>query len=97
MRRFVGELQHVIEAQARIRHFFLGEVHQPRVDAEAMQRRLQVAGELAQVEEQHAFAPLHAASRARLEQRSSPAASASASVAMRRAELVAQSCLSLKS
>ena len=58
MRRFVGQLQHVIEAQPRIRHVFLGEIDQARVDAEALQRRLQIAGELAQLEEQHALAPL---------------------------------------
>ena len=58
MRRFVGEPQHVIEAQPRIRHVLLGEIGQARVDAKALQRRLQVAGELAQIEEQHALAPL---------------------------------------
>jgi hypothetical protein len=58
MRRLVGQTQHVIEAQSRIRNVFLGEIDQARVDTKALQRRLQVASELAQVEEQHAFAPL---------------------------------------
>ena len=58
MRRFARQMQHVIEAQPRIGHIFLCEIDQARVHAEALQSRLQVAGELAQVEEQHALAPL---------------------------------------
>ena len=36
MRRFVRQLQHVIEALPRIRHVLLGEIDQARIDAEAL-------------------------------------------------------------
>src|SRR5688572_5029635 len=41
---FVRQPQHVIEAQPCIRNVFLGEIDQARVDAKALQRRLQIAG-----------------------------------------------------
>ena len=58
MRRLVRQLQHVIQTQPRIGHVLLGEIGQARVHAEALQRGLQIAGELAQIEEQHALATL---------------------------------------
>src|SRR5262245_27596986 len=61
MRRFIRQAQYVIEAQPRIGNVFLREIDQPRVDAKALQSRLQIAGELAQVEEQHALPPLQQA------------------------------------
>ncbi len=52
MSGLVGELQHVREALARVRHFLLGEPREPRILAEAFQRVLQVAREVLQLREQ---------------------------------------------
>jgi hypothetical protein len=49
----------VVETLARVGHLLLGQVHQPRIDTEAIQRRLQVAGQFAQLGEQRAFATVH--------------------------------------
>ncbi len=52
MGRLIGELQYVLQAFARIRHFFLGEAREARVEAEAVEGVLQVAGEVLQLGEQ---------------------------------------------
>jgi hypothetical protein len=57
--RFVGELQHVIEPMLRVRHFFLGKIDQARIDAEALERRLQIGRELAQLTKQFDLATLY--------------------------------------
>ena len=46
LRGLIGELQHVIEALARVRHFFLGEPRQTRVEAKAIQRIPQIEREV---------------------------------------------------
>src|SRR5262245_52179388 len=48
----VGELQYVLQAFARIRHFLLGEAREARVETEAVERGLQVTGEVLQLGEQ---------------------------------------------
>ncbi len=52
MRGLVGELEHVIEALARVRHFFLGEPRQARVETKAVERVAQVEREVLQLIEQ---------------------------------------------
>ena len=59
MRGFVGHADDVVEARARIRNLVLGDIRQLRLDAEALERFLQVAGELAQLAEHPRLAHVH--------------------------------------
>jgi hypothetical protein len=82
----------VIEAQPRIGHVFLGEIDQARVDTKALQRRLQIARELAQVEEQHALTTLQQPVELGEERRFVASSERVRQRRYRGTELVAQSC-----
>jgi hypothetical protein len=59
VRRLVGHVDHVDQAGTRIRDLVRRDVLQPRLDAEALERLLQVAGELAQLLEHPRLAHVH--------------------------------------
>src|ERR1700722_5155343 len=59
MGSFVRHADDVVEARTRIRNFVLGEIGKLRLDAETLERFLQVAGELAELVEHTWLAHVH--------------------------------------